>query len=493
MRLAGLDIGTTGCKISVFDPDGTLLQSIYRDYPALRSHTAHEIDVQAIWQAVQHIIREAAALYPDIGGIGVTSFGETFVLLDAQDRPLAPALLYTDPRGEAECRALVNALSEKEIIAITGVKPHPMLSLPKLMWLKAHHPALFAQARRVMLMEDCIVYLLSGTAQIDYSLAARTMAFDIHALTWSETIFRAAGIDASLFSTPVPTGKSAGPIRKELSVALGLRPDTQIVSVSHDQVAAAVGSGVLDESRAVDGAGTVECITPVFSSCDAQKMAQNGYCIVPFLSPGRYVTYAFNYTGGALVKWFIDQLGGHALQTAPEDVYGYLAGEADGIPTGLLVLPHFSGAGTPYMDAGSRGAILGLTLSHTQQDVYRAIMEGVCYEMRLNTEHLADAGIPMAPLMATGGGAKSAVWLQMKADILNLPVTALSTAEAGAAGSAMLVGLAIGVFPDLQTAAAVMVHTTHTYYPRPEAAARYDAVYRRYKNVYAAVRPLMEE
>ncbi len=493
MRLAGLDIGTTGCKISVFDPDGTLLGSVYRDYPALRTHTAHEVDASAIWQAVRSVIAEAAAQYPDIGGIGVTSFGETFVLLDENDEPLAPAMLYTDPRGAEQCARLSETLSDGRIAAITGISLHPMYSLPKLMWLKENMPGLFSRARRAMLMEDYIVYLLTGKAQIDYSLATRTMAFDIRSLCWSEEILAAAGIDAALLSAPVPTGASAGCVRPALAAELGLNPETVIVSVSHDQVAAAVGSGVFDETSTVDGAGTVECMTPVFTQYDAEKMAEGGYCIVPFVTPGRYVTYAFSYTGGALVKWFIDQLGGHAVHAAEGSVYDHLEGTADGVPTGLLVLPHFSGAATPYMDADSRGAILGLTLAHTQQDIYRAIMEGVCYEMRLNQERLAESGITVAPLKATGGGAKSRVWLQMKADVLNVPVTALSTAEAGAAGSAMLVGVATGLFPSLEEAAQAMIREKHTYFPRPEAAARYDKVYQRYKKLYAAVRPLMEE
>lgn len=494
MRLAGLDIGTTGCKISVFAADGTLLSGFYRDYPVLRSHTAHEVDASAIWEAVRAVIGEASAQYPDIGGIGVTSFGETFVALDEHDIPLALAMLYTDPRGTEQCETISRLLGDMHIASITGLKPHPMFSLPKLMWVKEHRPDLYAKTRRVLLMEDYVVYLLTGTAQIDYSLATRTMAFDIRALTWSHELLDAAGIDPSLLSTPVPTGTSAGPIRPELAETLGLSPETLIVSVSHDQVAAAVGSGVFDENSTVDGAGTVECMTPVFTQYDADKMADGGYCIVPFVTPGRYVTYAFSYTGGALVKWFIDNLGGHAVHAANGgSVHGLLEGDADGIPTGLLVLPHFSGAATPYMDADSKGAMLGLTLAHTQQDIYRAIMEGVCYEMRLNQERLADAGVTVAPLRATGGGARSSVWLQMKADILNVPVTALFTAEAGATGSAMLVGVATGLFRNLQEAAAAMIREKRTYLPRPEATARYDAVYARYKGVYDAVRPLMEE
>ena len=491
--LSGLDIGTTGCKVCVFDPAGNLLGKVYRDYPARRSETAHEIDAGAIWTSVQEALREAAARFPGIAGIGVTSFGETFVALDGNDRPLAPSLLYTDPRGETECARLAQALGARRIAGITGLNPHAMYSLPKLMWLKENRPELYARVRRVMQMGEYVVYMLTGVAQVDYSLAARSMAFDIRALDWSREMLAAAGVDARLFSRPVPTGTPAGKIRP-VCAELGLSPETVVVSISHDQVAAAVGSGVLDESATVDGAGTVECLTPVFSEWDAGKLAAGNYCVVPFVTPGRYVTYAFSYTGGALTQWFTERLAGYAAQKAGKSgasVYEVLESGWNGEPTGLMVLPHFAGAATPYMDTGSKGVIAGLTLAHTEAQVYVACMEGVCYEMRLNQERLAAAGIRLSPLRATGGGARSRVWLQMKADVLNLPVTALETGEAGGVGSAMLVGVALGEFADLQEAARTMVRVREVFQPRAAYHGKYEAIYRRYRGLYEAVRPLM--
>lgn len=494
MLLAGLDIGSTGCKLSVFQIDGTLLGSIYRDYPVLRSHSAHEVDAAAIWSAVRELIAESEKQYPGIAGIGVTSFGESFVLLDAQDEPLLPVMLYTDPRGEEQAAQLAAALGKETLIGITGLAPHSMYSLPKLMWVKENLPEIYAKTKRICLMEDYIVYLLTGNAQIDYSLATRTMAFDIRNLCWSREVCDAAGIDPALLSRPVPTGTSAGQLKKELSETLGLWEGTIAVSVSHDQVAAAIGSGVFDESRTVDGAGTVQCTTPVFRAYDPAKMAENNYCIVPFIKAGSYVTYAFSYTGGALVKWFVDNLAGDMTQAAKargESVYDLLEQGTEDAPTGILVLPHFAGAATPTMDGGSKGAIVGLTLSHSQKDLYRAVMEGVCYEMRLNQELLEGCGVTIAPLHATGGGAKSRVWMQMKADVLNVPVTALTTSEAGATGSAMLVGVALGLYPDLEAAAEKMVKVREVFHPRPEMHDRYEAVYQRYKKLYDAVRPLV--
>lgn len=493
--LAGLDVGSTGCKIIVYDTDGNTLGRVYRDCPITRAMGAHEADAQAIADTVMAVIREAAEKYPGIAGIGVASFGESFVLLDENDAPLLPVMLYTDPRGETESAELAALLGEEAIVAIAGVKPAAMYSLPKLMWVKAHCPEVWQKVRRICLMEDYLVYLLTGRAQIDYSLAARTMAFDVHRLEWSRTLLDAAGVDPALLSTPVPTGTSAGAVKSALARELGLNPDTLIVSVSHDQVAAAIGSGVFDESCAVDGAGTVECITPVFTRCNDAVLSAGGYSIVPFITPGTYVCYAFSFTGGSLVKWVIDQFGGDARAEAAaegRDVYSVLDEACADKPTGLLLLPHFAGAATPYMDSGSRGAILGLTLESTAADLYRAAMEGVCYEMRLNMEALAEGGVAIPALRSTGGGARNRMWLQMKADILGVPVTALATADAGTTGSAMLAGIACGAFSSLQHAASAMVREKETFHPRPDRQAAYESVYQRYKKVYAAVRPLME-
>ena len=204
MKIAGLDIGTTGCKLTVFNEQGKQLDKAYRSYPVSRAAAAHEMDAGALLDGVFAVLTEMGAKHPDLAGIGVTSFGETFVLADEQGAPLAPAMLYTDPRGAEECAALTGKLGAEQIARITGLAPHEMYSLPKLMWLKAHVPALFAKAKRVLLMEDFVVWHLTGVAQIDHSLASRTMGFDVQNLTWSDEILRAAGLDPALMSTPVP-------------------------------------------------------------------------------------------------------------------------------------------------------------------------------------------------------------------------------------------------------------------------------------------------
>lgn len=494
MKIAGLDIGTTGCKCTVFDEQGKYLDKAYSDYSVRRVISGHEVDASTVLESVYTVLKEMAKQYPDIAGIGVTSFGETFVMTDGEGHPLHPAMLYTDPRGREECRKLVDALGEKEIASITGLRPHEMYSISKLMWIKDHLSEVYKKAEYIFLMEDFVVFHLTGKRQIDYSLATRTMAFDIQKLTWSQEIFAIAEIDSKLLSNPVPTGSDAGVIRKEAAERTGLQMYTHIVSVSHDQVAAAVGAGAFDASVAVDGAGTVECITPIFDSLPDVDVMYNGYfSIVPYVVPGKYVAYAFSYTGGALMQWCVDTLAKKEKELACEQacsVNEYLEKALES-PTGLLVLPHFAGAATPYMDTGSKGAILGLTTATTVAEIYRGCMEGIVYEMYLNIEALKGSGSSFTKLHATGGGAHSKEWMQMKADMLNLPITALKTIDAGTVGCAMLTGVAIGVFQDLEDATVHMVEETETFVPRANMHEKYIQIYERYKKVYQAVRPLM--
>lgn len=470
--IAGLDVGTTGCKVTVFTPEGKCLGREYRTYATRRGGSVHELDAEALAAAVLETFDAAAAKFGKIGAMGVTSFGEAFVLTDGGGRPLRPILLCTDSRGADEARAFAAAFGAEKAARISGVMPSESYSLPKLMWIKAHEPEVFARAKYAMLIEDYVIYLLTGERAIDHSLATRTGAFDIHTFDWSAEILDAAGIPAALFSRPVATGASVGTTRG----------GTLVVAAGHDQVACAAGAGVFEPGAAAEGAGTVECVTPVFREIPSSpSFARDAYCVVPYF--GNFVTYAFSHTGGELLRWCAENLLGrtHAeLQKGP----------CDG-PTGLLVLPHLAGAATPHMDSGAKGAVVGLTLGTGARDVYLACMEAVAYEMRLNRERMAASGVRYERLVATGGGARSRLWRQIKADVLGAPLVALEIDDAGTVGSTMMAGVASGLWRDLREAAAAMVKEGETTEPSPERHERYSEVYARYARLYDAIRPLV--
>lgn len=469
--VGGLDIGTSGCKIALYDEKGAFVREAYCPYDVSRNGGLHEIDPGAIFSAVKKVIKEARC--SAVSAIAVTSFGETFTMLDENDEPCAPSMLYTDPRGAEQTKRLTERFGKEALAYKTGAKAHEMYSLPKMMWIKENIPEAFSRAKKLFLMQDYIVYMLSGARKIDFSLAARTICFDIKNKCWDNELLDFAGIDASLLSKPVPTGTAAGAIKKELSEELGVKPDALIVSGAHDQIAALIGANISENDHVMDGTGTVECVPVLFDSIpEDYELFDMGYSFAPHPAGG-YACYVLSYTGGATLKWFRDNFS--------EMSYAELDKTVKKEPTDLLIMPHFAGAATPYMDSESKAAILGLTFEHGKADIYKALMEGTAFEILLNLEILKERGLSPKVVIATGGGARSDVWLSIKADVLNLPVAALSSGEIGGAGTAKTAGCAIGIYGR----DTVLAKTEKTFYPNSERHAFYQKQFEKYKKLYA--------
>lgn len=495
MAIAGIDIGTTGSKCCVYREDGTLLSEAFAEYRGKAEGGAYELDVKKLWAGVVSSVREAAAKAPDIRAVAVTSFGESFTLLDEQDCPMTPFMLYSDSRGYEESLELQHKFGAKEFGRIAGIRPSQMMSVSKLLWIRKHQPSLFARAKRILSGADYVVYRLCNACMTDYTLAARTAMFDVHSMEWNEKILDFAGIAREQLPQACPTGSIAGTILPRMAEELGLLPDVKILVGCHDQAASAVGTGILKPGMAVDSMGTLECITSFYEGCPEYLALYRGsYAIVPYMLSGAYVTYAFSLTGGALLRWCKEQLGKQELLDAKsrgESFYSYMDARVSDKPTNLLVLPHFTGAGTPYMDSESRGAVIGLSTGTTLEEIYRAMMEGSSFEMRYNLERLLEGGIKVRELRATGGGSQSARWLQIKADILGIPITSQGDYRAAALGCAMLASVALGGHGNLIQAAETFVKPGNTYEPRESMSRQYDQIFERYRHLYQAVKTVL--
>lgn len=477
--IGGLDIGTSGCKIVLYDAEGRFVRGEYTEYDIMRKGGLHEIDACAVFAAVKKVIK--AADCKNTAAIAVTSFGETFAMLDKNDEPCAPSMLYTDPRGKEQCERLINQFGAENLAFKTGAKTHEMYSLPKIMWIKENMPENFARAEKILLMQDYIVYMLCGVRQIDVSLAARTICFDIENKCWDKEILDFAEVDENLLSKPVPTGTAAEKIKPELARELGISADCVIVSGAHDQIAAMQGANIRTNEQVMDGTGTVECVPVLFGSVPRDfSLYDMGYSLAPHPGGG-YACYVLSYTGGATLKWFRDNFS---------DIgYAELDKAVSEEPTDLLIMPHFAGAATPYMDTNSKAAILGLTFEHTKTDIYKALMEGTAYEIALNLEILGKRGLAAKSVTATGGGARSDVWLQIKADVLGLAVTALNGKEIGGAGTAIMAGRAVGVY-DENT---ILAKPRKTFYPDEKRHAYYKNQLKKYRRIYAAAKEVMRD
>lgn len=500
MALIGLDIGSTGCKCTIFSIDGKVQAFAYKEYNMLKPKPGHfELNPHTVWESVKSIIYNAVSKYKGekITAISVSSFGEAAVPIDKDGNILANSILYLDKRGTKECSKIKKALGTKKIMQLVGLSAHPMFTINKIMWIKENMPEIYKNTWKFMLFGDFISYLLTGSAVIDYSLASRTMAFNVVKKKWEDEIFNAAGIDIDLFSKVSPSATIISGVKKQLAQELGLPSNVVVATGGHDQVCAALGAGIIESGLAIDGIGTVECITPCFDKPILNnQMLQNNFNCAPHVIDGMYVTYAFNFTGGILLKWYRDTFALYEKKIAlekNENVYEVLDKMASKKPTDILVLPHFAGSGTPYMDTSAKGAILGLDINTTSSEIYRSMLEGVTYEMALNMEYLQMAGININTLRAVGGGAKSDLWLQIKADIMQRKVERLSINEAGTLGTAILAGVATGVYKSLKEASNSLIKVKKEFYPNPKFKKVYEENFNRYKKIYKNIRNIYEK
>lgn len=487
MNYLSLDVGTTCCKCQLFSEQGDILEYVAEEYDFREEDGESYVDVDAVWSKLKGMIANIAARR-EITSICVSSLGEAFVLLDGNDRVLFYPMLYTDPRGEAEAAEIIGKIGERKAFSVTGVMPHSMYSLSKLLWIKNNKPGVYARAEKLLLVGEYVGYLLTGERAIDYGLAARTGVFDVGKLEFSEEILGEFGIPVSLFSPPKKTGSVVGKMKADLAAELGLKNRPTLVLGSHDQVCTALGAGVLEEGDAVDGMGTVECITTLFSSKpDDVRMGRQGYPCVPYAVDGLYCTYILNFSCGSTVNWLRKKIM-HGYSGGEKDFFTYAeAGMKDG-PTGILALPYFGGASTPYQDLSATGAIVGLTLDTADSDLYKSIMEGTAMEMALNAEVVREYGIDVANVVATGGGANSAKWMQIKADVQNVPVRILRSSEGGLCGCAMLQAVAMKGAKDLFEARDVFVRYADRFEPDSANAAAYRPQYEKYKKLYKVLK-----
>lgn len=496
MRLLGIDVGTSGCKATVVNCDGVVLGSGYQEYSVDRySNGRAEIDANMIWAAVRDVVAksvQAAGSGLDIRAVSVSSFGETVVPVSRDGSIIGPGILYYDPRGAEEAKELEVKLGKKAILESVGVESHPMYSVCKIAWIKKNQPELFEKVWKFLFFADLILFKLGAEAATDYSLAARSMAFDVVSKCWSHKVLKALGLDADLFGRPVPAGSPIGTISSCLADELGISRNALLVAGGHDQTCAALGAGAIKEGIAVNGMGTVDCLTPCFSRpIINNEMASSFFACVPHVVPDQYVTYAFNFTSGSLLRWYRDGFGSEQVIEAKRrgvDPYQVIIEHAARGPSDLYVLPHFAGAATPYMDSEAVGAIIGLGLDSTPSRVIKAILEGIAFEMKVNMSHLSNAGVELTELRATGGLARSEVMLQLKADILGVKVSTLEVSEAGTMGVAILAGIASGAYKNINEGVDRLAKVSRSYYPNAATTDAYQSRFETYKRIYPAIR-----
>ena len=494
MRLIGLDVGTTGCKAVVFDPEGLILGYGFREYGIMTQEPGMaEQDAEEVWRITCEVIRQALsqAGSEPVTALSLSVQGDAVIPVDREFRPLYSAVLGMDYRSQPQAQRIGELHGERALFERTGMRPHPLNSLAKILWLKERRPDVYARAWKITTYADFILGRLGAEPVIDLTMASRTMAYDLHERSWSRPILESLGIDRELLSRPEPSGTVAGRVSPGASEQTGLPAGLALITGAHDQVCAALGAGVTDQGLGVVSTGTAEVLSTAFRRPALnQAMFDSFYPCYLYGKEGMYFTFALNHVGGMLLRWYRDTFGLPEVQEAEEqgtDPYDRILSKVPPEPSGLFVLPHFNGSGNPWCDMSSRGAILGLTLANTRHDLVRAILESQSYELRINLETLEGAGIRVDELRAVGGGARSPLWLQIKADILDRPIRTLRVREAACLGAAILAGAATGVYSSVDEGVKRTVGVGELYAPDPARSPDYARRYGLYREVYPAV------
>ena len=498
MSLLGVDAGTTGCKAVAFSVDGETLASSYEEYGFSFPEPGRAVlDSPAVWERIKTAIaRTAAACARDpVTALSVSSMGEAMVPVTRDRRILGPSLLNFDIRGQEFLEELGKRLSDERLFALNGNTLGNHFGLTKLMWLRDHQPDLYRQTDLFLNWGAFVPFMLGTEPAVDYSLANRSLLFDLAARDWSDELLSWAGLDRGKLPPAVASGTVLGTVDSRLAAELALPAGTVIVSGAHDQCSNAVGCGAVPEGSAMLGMGTHFTIVPVYAHRpEAAAMIAQGLNTEHHALADRYVSFIYNLSG-AIVKWYRDTFAAEEHRQAlarGEDVYFPLFEEIPPGPSPVTVLPHFGPTLFPEAVTHPNGVMTGLTLETRRGDVLKGILEGAMYSLKESVDRLPEAGLAIREFRVVGGGSKSDSWVQLCADILDRPFVRPRVTEAGCLGTAILAGAGTGVFASIEEGVQRMVQLEKSFEPVPANVQAYGESYRRFRALWPLFKSFLQ-
>ena len=497
MSYLGVDVGTTGCKAVAFDNTGNILAHSYYSYPLIQSSSdLAELDPNLMLEAIQHVIRDIAkkALCDPIKTIAFSVLGEAVTPVDKKFNFLSNSVTALDRRSLNICHRLNSTFGKEYFYKITGQPIHTMYTIGKILWWKENSPEIFNNTYKFLCWEEILYYKFCHQIVLDYSLASRTMCFDIKKNKWSSKILDTLELSSHYFGEALPSGTSLGIIDQEVAHQLGLSEKTLIVIGGFDQACAALGAKVLYPGTLLDSLGTTHCLALATSNADVNTSLLRGeYSTVCHVIPKMFLVMGGSHSGGIVLKWYIEKFkekGNESAGKGNSDFYSGLFENFDLQPSKLYFLPYLVGSGTPDFDPLACGALLGIRLTTNEGDIIKSIIEGICYEMRINIDYLQENGFIINQINATGGAVKSEPWLKTKSNIANLPVQTFETSEGGCLGCAILGAVSCGDYKSIEEAVHAMIKVRSYYYPQNIFKEQYDKRYLIYRKIRSTLSPL---
>ena len=487
----GCDVGSQGTNSALYSAGGELVASAYEAYDVLFPHPAWAEQDPQLWVDALHTTIRALLQDIDPSAVKAVSFGaqlDGMVVCDAKGRPLRNAMIWMDRRAEAEAAQMAQSISPADFYHHTGANLDSSHAVFKALWVRAHEPELFAQAACLMPPGSYVVQHAAGVAMVDYSNASSLALLDPRTRRWSQPILDATGLDERRLPQLAAGTHAVGHVTKEFSTATGLAPETRVVLGCGDEMAATLGAGVFAPGEVCDVAGTAEPVCAV-STMPREDRTMLVECH-PHGDPDSWLLENPGFVSGGNLRWWRDHFWGPGASY--DDICAPAAGVAAGAQ-GLVFLPCMQGAMAPEWNGAARGTFYGLSLAHSKAHMTRALLEGSAFALRDILEAMRASGLDVRRLTIVGGGAKGALWRQIKADVTGLPVRVPETVETTSTGAAILAAVGGEVRPTVADAVRAFVrYQPDEHAPDPQQREVYDAAYRRYRDVYFALKPVFD-
>lgn len=491
----GIDVGTGGTRALIVNQHGTVVASATAEHPPFASPQIGWAEQQpddwwaACQVAVPRVLERAGLRGDEVACVGFSGQMHGAVMLDGSGRVVRPALIWCDVRTDRQARELTEKIGVAQIIQLTCNPALTNFTLTKLLWVRQNEPDNWKRVRSVMLPKDYVRYQLTGERATDMADASGTLLLDVANRRWSHEMLEASEIDRGLLPALYESPDVCGQVSARGAVATGLKVGTPVVAGAGDQAAGATGMGIVTPGAV---SATIGTSGVVFAATDAPALDRQGrlhtFC---HAIPGRWHVMGVTQSAGLSLRWFRDQFG--AGSDDARDPYERLTEEAATAPpgcNGLLWTPYLMGERTPHLDAHARGALVGLTASHRRADVIRAILEGVAFSLRDSFTLFAEMKVPVKNLRVGGGGARSALWRQVQADVYGHEVEMVEVEEGAAYGAALLAGVGARIWATVDEACASVVRVAKTIRPDAVAVAKLNKNYAAYRRVYSATREI---
>ena len=489
--ILGIDLGTSSVKTMLLDTE--------RDVPGVTSK-GYSLDIPQIgyaeqspekwWEsalkALGQLREQHPAEFARVEAVGLSGQMHGLVVVDKAGKPLRPAILWLDQRSDRQAKAVHRAFSLEKIGSMLHNRVFPGFAFPSLMWIKEKEPEVFGGIASIMLPKDYIRYLLTGKIASDYSDASASGVFSPGKGCWSFEIIDYFKIPRVIFPECGHSAEIAGYITGEAAKLTGLRQGTPVVYGGGDQPVQSIGNGLVHEGALISNIGTGGQIA-CFSKTDLfdKKLRTHTFC---HALPGAFTIFGATLSSGMSLNWLAEKL-------LRRDNYRALDDGAAQIPAGsggLTYLPYLTGERTPHMDAHARGMFFGVTLGMDDRHFTRAVLEGVVYSLKDSLSVLREMGISSNKIIASGGGAKSPLWLQIQADILGMDVCVSKVKEQACLGACILAAVGAGIYKDAEEGCARHVSFgEEVYHPRRELQEVYQKGYDLYRELYERTGDLM--